>query len=425
MNRFDFGRGVLCVGVAAVLLVGCGRGLVSPTAALGGAFQSSSIAERTVRDTAQEKVIFTFGGDGGRDPFAPPIADKGGALYGTTAFGGGVGGGAVFKLTRSGSTYTETTLWNFKGDPDGAESHAALIANTSGALYGTTRLGGGQQNFGAVFKLTPSGKTYTESVIYAFTAGSDGFWPLGALIADKSGALYGTTSQGGGGTYGTVFKLTGSGTTYSETTLHSFAGVADGATPAAALLAGKHGVLYGTTYAGGTAGSGTVFKLKPSGKSYTESILYSFKGGTSDGAQPSSTLVADKSGALYGTTGAGGSSNDGTVFKLVPSGKKYNESVIYSFQGGADGVGPYAGLTAGKAGVFYGTTLSGGRGGGIVFKLTPSGSGYTESIVYTFQGNNDGSRPYAGLMLDASGALYGTTWQGGSSGYGTAFKVTP
>ncbi len=406
-------------------LAGCSGPFGSLVTTSGAALQRSSSVPRTEMSAAQEQVMFDFGGDGGRNPFAPPIADKNGALYGTTQHGGGKGEGAVFKLVPSGTTYNETTLWNFSGTPDGAEPVAGLIADKAGALYGTTRIGGGEQNFGTVFKLTPSGKTYTESVIHTFAGGSDGFWPTAGLTADKKGALYGTTSMAGGSGYGTAFRLVRSGKVYIATVLHSFGATGDGATPVGGLLVDKSGALYGTTYAGGSAGDGTVFKLTPSGKAYTESFLYSFKGG-SDGSQPTSTLVEDASGALYGTTNAGGSNDLGTVFKLVPSGKTYAESVIYSFGSvSGDGAQPYAGLTPDGTGAFYGTTLAGGRGSGIVFKLTPSGGGYSESIVYTFGSGNDGSKPYGGVTRDGTGALYGTTWQGGSIGYGTAFKVTP
>jgi uncharacterized repeat protein (TIGR03803 family) len=340
-----------------------------------------------------ETVLHSFTGmpGDGENPRGALIADEG-ALYGTTVLGGssscsGLGCGTVFKLTppAEGQTaWTETVLYSFKGGNDGANPSASLIADESGALYGTTELGGsGTSCFGSgcgtVFKLTPpaDGQTvWTETVLYRFNGGSDGNFPEASLIADERGALYGTTSSGGGSNCpgsvcGTVFKLTPPAdgqTVWAETVLYSFKGGSDGANPTASLVADDSGTLYGTTFFGGSSncsgfGCGTVFKVSPPTEaeaSWTETVLYGFKGGN-DGAGPSASLIADDRGGLYGTTLGGGvgpstlcpGSNVlftgcGTVFKLKPPGDRrtaWTETVLYRFTGGSDGSNPVASLT--------------------------------------------------------------------------------
>ena len=235
---------------------------------------------------------------------------------------------------------TLTTLYPFSGPPDGKNSVAALIADASGALYGTTETGGSGTGCGGgcgtVFKLTPPPKTggpWIESVLYSFTNSPDGALPQASLIADASGALYGTTTSGGtgcsSGACGTVFKLTPppkTGGPWTENVLYSFTGGSDGGIPLGSLFADASGALYGTTEVGGSGGGGTVFKLTPPtppATTWTVSVLYSFAGG-SDGANPQAGVIADTSGALYSTTLQGGVSGGcagrgcGTVFKLTP-----------------------------------------------------------------------------------------------------------
>jgi len=313
---------------------------------------------------------FTAGFDGST-PYGSLSVDSSGALYGTTQSGGGCGGhggfgcGSVFRLTPPGpgqTTWTKTTLYNFKGGNDGVGPQAGLIADSTGALYGTTTQGGGSANCGAtragvnygcgtVFRLKPpaTGKTaWTETVLHSFSAGANGSNPQAALIADTGGALYGTTYSGGNGCpainsfgCGTVFKLTPPAkgqTIWTETVLYSFTGAADGGNPTAGLVTASAGVLMGTTtgaqsstassagncVAGLADGCGTVFKLTPPAPgqtAWTETVLYGFKGMT-DGYHAYGGLVADKTGAVYGTTGSGGGSANcpggcGTVFKVT------------------------------------------------------------------------------------------------------------
>jgi uncharacterized repeat protein (TIGR03803 family) len=399
------------------------RGIAAVWAVLAAAAGGGALAAPT------ETVLYSFNGgpSDGSGPQAGLIADSSGNLYGTTYSGGPVGAGVVFKLSSSG---TETVLYRFIGfSSDGANPFAGLIADSSGNFYGTTQNGGGLNAAGTVFKLSPGG---TETVLYTFTIGADGFNPRAGLIADSSGNLYGTTFQGGAGastscyeiTCGVVFKLSPGGT---YTLLQTFGGGNGGNPYAGSLIADSSGNLYGTTEFGGlgcstsiegatACGPGTVFKLTPGG---TETVLYIFTGG-SDGANPFAGLIADSSGNLYGTTCCGGASRNGVVFKLTPGG---TETVLHSFTGvPSDGASPFAGLIADSAGNLYGTTAFGGASNsGVVFKLSPGG---TETVLYIFTGGSDGGTPYAGRYADSTGNLYGTTQVGGASGNGVVFKLT-
>ena len=281
---------------------------------------------------------------------------------------------------------------------DAVYPYAGVTADGSGNLYGTT-YSGGANNAGAVFKLAPGG---SETVLYSFCSlnnCADGYTPYGGLIEDANGNLYGTTYLGGSGAgYGTVFKLAPDG---MLTVLHSFQGGSDGAVPDAALMADKKGNIFGTTVSGGANDTGTVFKLDPNGKA---KVLHSFVGAPSDGAQPYTYVIADKSGNLYGTTYAGGANNGGAVFRLARDG---TETVLYSFDShdGADGISPYPGLVTDKTGNLYGTTNRGGATiyFGTVFKVAPDG---TETVLHSFAGGSDGANPYASLVqvLDSARA---------------------
>jgi uncharacterized repeat protein (TIGR03803 family) len=370
-------------------------------------------------------VLYTFtGGTDGSNPYAGLIQDKSGNLYGTTyqggssSCGGGAGCGVVFKVDTSGH---ETVLYTFTGPPDGANPYGGLVMDSSGNLYGTTYVGGASA-FGSVFKVDSSGH---ETVLYSFTGGTDGANPRAGLIRDAAGNLYGTTVGGGADGDGTVFKLDSSG---NESVLHSFAGYPkDGAGPFGGLIRDAAGAFYGTTNAGGHYGPGTVFKLDKAGN---ETVLYSFANGA-DGGRPRPGVIRDTAGNLYGTTKNGGVGGPGTncalygcgvVFKVSKAGK---ETVLYSFTGtGGDGLGPWARLVQDGAGNLYGTTLSGGtNGGGTVFKLDNTGK---ETVLHSFVGSTDGAHPYAGLIMDSAGNLYGTTYNGGpSNGHGTVFMIAP
>lgn len=302
-------------------------------------------------------------------------------------------------------------LYAFQAGSDGAYPIAGLLRDKGGNLYGTTQRGG-TYKYGTVFKVAPNG---TETVLHDFGNAGDGDHPQAGLIEDSSRNLYGTTVDGGTYNGGTVFKLAPDGT---ETVLYAFgAGGSDGGYPSSALLRDKQGNLYGTTVYGGVYSGGTVFEFASDG---TETILHSFGDG-GDGAHPYCKLIQDSSGNFYGTTTHGGANGYGVVFKLATDG---TETVLYSFAGGTDGKRPVAGVIKDKAGNLYGTTAYGGLGWGTVFKLASDG---TETVLYRFAGAGDGAGPIAGVLIDKKGNLYGTTVQGGNGcdyGCGTVFKLT-
>lgn len=409
-----------------------------------------------VRDAASETVVYSFrAGNDGADPFGTLIADRSGALYGTTAFGGGgscfAGCGTVFTLTPSGSAYSEAILYSFRGSSanDGSGPAAGLVADASGALYGTTEYGGDTAGNGTVFKLTPNGSSYSETVLHRFSGGKDGTAPLGALTLDARGNLYGTTLLGGSasacgpngtGGYegcGTVFELARSGSTYKERVLYRFQSGTDGATPGSPpVIIGK--LLVGTAATGGgnpscggapiNRGCGTVYALTIGRKHATLTVLYAFTGEPSDGANPFAGLAINKSGVLYGSTQYGGSANEGAAFSLTPSGSHYTEKVLHSFTGGSDGAYPLAPLALGKHGRLYGVTQYGGSSNaGVAFELRKARGAYVESVLYTFATAAGGEYPVGGLLERAGGTLYGTTTYGGaaSSAAGTVFTLSP
>ncbi len=273
---------------------------------------------------------------------------------------------------------------------------------------------------GLAVLITQHAQAQTFSVVHAFTGGSDGGSPLSGFTIDGQGNLYGTGSSGGTAGYGVVFELDKNGV---ETVLHDFIGGSDGANPEGRLVRDAAGRLYGTTIAGGASNVGTVFEVTRHGK---ETVLYSFAGGT-DGANPIAGLTRDKAGNLYGTTTAGGENGNGTVFELSKKGGVWTEQVLYSFGTDGDGAIPVAGVTL-HQGKLYGTTSAGGNAGyGTVFQLTKSKSGWTETVIYNFQMQSDGGVPYAGLIVDGLGNLYGAATEGGngSDAGGTIFELTP
>jgi uncharacterized repeat protein (TIGR03803 family) len=361
--------------------------------------------------TYKETLLHTFTGGHGANPEAALIRDAKGNLYGTTVYGGASGVGTVFKLSSNGR---ETVLYSFTGGADGKYPTDDLIMDAKGHLYSTT-LEGGASGAGTVFKLSGKGR---ETVLYSFTGGVDGASPSGGLIMDADGNLYGVTTEGGASGAGTVFKVSGKGT---ETVLYSFTGGADGKYPTGGLIMGAEGNLYGTTLEGGASGAGTVFTLTKKG---AETVLYSFTGGA-DGALPGTALIMDAKGDLYGSAWGGGSHDAcslgcGTVFKVSSKGK---ETTLYIFTGGTDGQHPDGSLILDAKGNLYSTTSYGGRSGdGVVFKVSGKA---TETVLYSFTGGASGANPYAGLIVDAKGNLYGTTIYGGAAGLGTIFKLTP
>jgi uncharacterized repeat protein (TIGR03803 family) len=288
-----------------------------------------------------------------------------------------------------------------------------------------------------VFELSPKhGGGWTETVIHSFGNGSDGTNPLGGVIFDGAGNLYGTTSAGGIHGGGTVFELSPKdGGGWTETVIHSFGNGNDGVQPSYEnLIFDAAGNLYGTTFEGGIHGVGTVFELSPRPSSgWTEVVLHSFNFNSSDGAGPEAGLIFDSNGNLYGTTAYGGihdscPENCGTVFELSPKTGGWTEKILHSFGSGTDGVNPVAALILDEAGNLYSTTAQGGiHTYGTVFEMLPKeGGGWTETVLHSFGNPNDGVAPLAGLIADEAGNLYGTTNSGGiHNNRGTVFEITP
>ncbi len=313
-----------------------------------------------------------------------------------------------------------SVVHSFGSGMDGVTLYGGVITDNSGNIYGTTSIGG-QFHFGTVFEITPSGQ---ETILWNFTGGTDGEGPQSGLIRDAQGNLYGTTELGGKYGQGTVFEITGT----TEKTLWSFGLGEDGNEPTCALIRDGQGNLYGTTTGGGQFGFGVVFRVTPSGN---ETMLHSFAGPPTDGASPLAGLVTDGKGNGYGTTNSGGSGSSslcqgcGTVFKLSSNGAY---SVIYNFQG-PDGAFPTDSLIVDTSGNLFGTTFEGGTstdcsaGCGTVFEVFAAGG---EKALYSFKGLTiDGGFPYGGLVRDPKGNFYGTTYSGGEDAAGTIFEVTP
>ncbi len=393
-------------------------GLLTLTSANGAGF----VAVESAAGVPITVYSFTGSPDGG-GPYAGLVMDAAGNLYGTTYQGGSAGDGTVFELTAASAYSTEIVLYSFTGSPDGALPYAGLVMDAAGNLYGTT-YEGGSSGYGTVFELTAASAYSTEIVLYSFTGFPDGAFPYAGLVMDAAGNLYGTTYQGGSAGDGSVFELTAASAYSTEIVLYSFTGSPDGTSPYAGLVMDAASNLYGTTYQGGSAGDGTVFELTAASAYSTEIVLHSFTG-SPDGALPYAGLVMDAASNLYGTTYQGGSTGNGTVFELTAASAYSTESVLHSFAGSSDGALPYAGLVLDAARNLYGTTYQGGSAGyGTVFELTSASAYSTESVLHSFTGSPDGALPYAGLVMDAAGNLYGTTHIGGSNGDGTAFEVT-
>ena len=322
---------------------------------------------------------------------------------------------AVF-VTGASAAVHETVLYSFGSGTDAAYPEAGLVFDAHGNLYGTT-YSGGAHGKGTVFELSPGNGGWTETVLHSFPHdSSDGYYPYASLIVDVVGNLYGTTTRGGAYGYGMVFELSpGSGGSWTETVLHNFAyNGADGIYPFAGLIFDAAGNLYGTTYGGGPHGHGTVFELSPGSGGWTEAVLHSFNNNGSDGYDPDASLVFDGDGNLYGTTYSGGALGKGTVFELSSGHGGWTETVLHSFpHDSTDGYNPFAGLIVDGAGNLYGTTVYGGSTGnwGTVFELSPGGSGgsWTETVLQNFDFVL-GAQPYAGLTFDQFGHLYGTTY---------------
>jgi uncharacterized repeat protein (TIGR03803 family) len=367
-----------------------------------------------------ETVLYSFCSGGsscpdGEDASSSLIADGAGNFYGTTQFGGigaPYGRGTVFELSPNGNGgWTETVLYAFTGEADGGGPVSPVMFDSQGNLYGTAQ-NGGAHNYGVVFKLTPTGKTWTETVLYSFAGGLDGETPTAGLIMDSQGNLYGTSDL-------CAFELSPSGGSWNLQTLYQVGGGTR-----AALTMDPAGNLFGVNFIS------DVFELSPNGSGGWKSanIIHTFTGAPGDGYYPEGTLVLDKAGNLYGTTTNGGANNFGTVYELSPGiGGVWSEQILQSF-GGSNGNGdePWAGVVLDAAGNIYGTTPFSLQQGtaGTVFELMPQvGTGtYTKKVLWTFNFTN-GADPIGGVILDSSGNLYGTTSSYGALNGGNAYRI--
>jgi uncharacterized repeat protein (TIGR03803 family) len=398
------------------------------------------------------KILHSFGGAGdGVNPHAGQVFDAQGNLYGVTDEGPAgpdcfdYGCGVVYQLKpNSNGGWTETVIHAFNGN-DGAFPSSSPVFDPQGSLYGSTYCDADYcYHAGFVYELAPNPDgTWTESVLHKFSAPWDGGEPQ-ELVLNNAGDLYGDAYSGGLNNTGTVFSLNrASG--WQERLLHSFGQLngSDGTNPTGASALDADGNFYGTTQAGGAYNSGVVFKLtKMAGLFWQETLLYEFTG-HADGNFPNGVIFGPD-GSLYGTTQAGGylgtgvcgfSRGCGTVFKLTsnPDGT-WTETVLYAFQGAADGSTPLREITFDKAGNLYGTTSGGGGrssacsiyGCGTVFELIPSSEGqWTKKTLHSFTGGSDGWGPFSTLVVDNAGSIYGTTELGGLYNGGVAWEITP
>jgi uncharacterized repeat protein (TIGR03803 family) len=377
---------------------------------------------------------FTGGSDGGQ-PYVGLTMDEAGNLYGAALAGGTPGGcsdigcGVLFRMTHKNSSWTLTPLYTFSGGSDGAWPDGRVVFGPDGTLYGSTFAGGnsyGASGTGVIFNLQPPARVtgrllspWTETVLYRFGGVEDGNNPSGDLVFDSSGNIYGTTQSGGYEcedtvTCGTVFEVAHNGGGWTESILYEFM---DGAVaiPRSGVIFDHLGNLYGTV----TNGAGAVFELTHSG--WTENTLHYF-GEQGDGSTPIGGLIFDPAGNLYGTTQLGGANGAGTVYEMSLSDGRWGEEVLYSLTTGGES---YASLARDAAGNLYGTTCDGGVDhSGSVFKLTPLGDSWTETDLHDFN-VSDGACPMGNVILDSSGNIYGTTFDGGAHGWGTVFEITP
>jgi len=374
---------------------------------------------------------FTGGGDG-NEPLAGVTFDQQGRIYGTTYEGGSNQEGMVYRLVREGGGWVLSPIYSF-GPPqsgDGNEPLARVVFGPDGLLYGTTSEGG-TEDYGTVFSLQPPASACTtalcpwrETVLYNFTFNEGGVYPgYGDLVFDRAGNIYGTTfnSSAGGGV---VFKLTRSGSSWTESVLWHFTGGEDGSYPVSGVIFDNAGNLYGTTSDGGSGDGGTVYELSPTQSGWTETTLYSFgelNVGVGDGS-----LIWDAHGDLFGISGDPFGAGDSAAYELTPQNGSWSFTQLQEFGNGS--TGPVAAPTFDSLGNLYGPLPSGGNGYGEIFKLTPSGNQWLYSSFYQFEtchNQGNGCSPVGAVTFDANGNMYGTTEAGGSGRGGTVWEITP
>jgi len=395
------------------------------------------IALPVLANAQTESTVYTFSETTSFWPQGALLEDSAGNLFGTTRGGGTYGVGTVMELsppTVSGGAWTLTSLYSFI--PYGGGGYVPmsdLVRDQAGAFYGTFFSGGDPTcNCGGVYKLVPpaqKGGAWTESMLYAFKGNSDGRLPVqtAALALTKSGTLYGVTSRGGTWDSGVLYQLTTkNGKTYTESVLYSFGDLADGSTPSGPVILDSSGNIYGVTSLGGAFNQGTLYKYVPAanGQLATESLLYSFGGSTTTGSYPNGSLVFDVGGDIYGVTNGGGDdAGDGVIYMLAPTKTSWTESVLFSFTTDT-GTNPVGGLSWNhKTNQLYGTTSSQNMhpaGDGTIFKLSPpavKGGTWTQATLFQFTYRVNGGYPTGAVTFDSkTGTIYGTAINGGIEG---------
>jgi uncharacterized repeat protein (TIGR03803 family) len=382
-------------------------------------------------------TLYTFtGGTNGANPHSRLVMDSNGNLYGITQNGGVVTGncslgcGTVYELTRNGNSWTQTVLYSFTGENGDGNNPWSLTIDSAGNLFGVTTWGGasntsvcGPETCGTVFELTPSASGWTEKVIYSFQGGpSDGNFPFSNIVVDAKGNLYGTTVEGGIGTNpmcygtgcGTVWEL--SPTTdgrWKERIIHNFLGMGYGQNPWGGVTMDAAGNLYGDTAYGGNSQRGTVFKLSPTKTGWIGGVIFRLRGNASGGSQPNPSLAIDSHGNIFGSSPA----PESLVFELSPSASGWTQSIIATFP--QNGPIPYDGMTSDSKGNIYGTTSDS------VFELENISGSLQLVTLATMDSNNQGTNP--GLpIFDAKGNLYGADWLGfGTAQNGAVYEIIP
>jgi uncharacterized repeat protein (TIGR03803 family) len=316
-------------------------------------------------------------------------------------------------LAPSAHAQTETVLYNFANPRDGANPESNLTPNGAGNFYGTT-VNGGQYGMGSVFELSPNGSGgYIESIIYSFCSQSgcsDGANPtLAGVVFDPLGNLYGTTWAGGTENVGTVFQLAPTGDGWTESVIHNFLhNLVDGYNPSSGVIIDSSGNLFGATFNGGE-GDGSVYEVSPSGSGWTESVIY-------DACIQWAGVTMDGHGNLFGA-------GCQTLFELSPNGGGWTANLIHFFEGGKDGFNPTSAPVLDSYGSVYGTATGGVKNAGVVYKFTLAKKGWKEKLIYSFKDGKDGNDPWAGVTLDACGNVFGTTYKGGKYGLGTVYEL--
>jgi len=369
---------------------------------------------------------FAYGADGAF-PFAGVTLDQQGRIYGTASSDGRYDSGVVFRLVREGEGWVLTPIYSFNfHDHDGTIPYSRVVFGPDGLLYGTTNVGGGA-DFGTVYSLRPPATACTtavcswdETILYSFTGGADGGYPYyGDLIFDQAGNIYGTTYAGGASGGGVVFKLTRSGSGWTESVPWSFTRGSDGANPLSGVIFDNAGNLYGTTSSGSSNRLGAVYELSPTQSGWSETTLYSFTNNDNGGG--SGGLIMDAHGDLFGITG--GTDSGGAAYELTPQNGSWSFTLLQAFQGE---FGALAAPTFDTHGSLYGPLPNGGSDDlGEIFRLTPSGNQWLYTPYYQFVSSGSGAEPYGAVIFDASGNMYGTAFVFGAGGEGTVWEITP